>query len=73
MKGFIDLIAKHAFSGLGIISSTCCFHDKFGSIIIPRNFYILSLCNLFIFIRDLKVIILVNFRMKLKKMGLINI
>ena len=40
MKGFTDLIAKHAVLSLGIISLICCFHDKFESIIIPRKFYI---------------------------------
>jgi len=29
MKGFIDLIAKHALLSLGIMSSICCLHDKF--------------------------------------------
>jgi len=38
LKGFIGLIAKHALWSLGIISSICCFHDKFELIIIPRNF-----------------------------------
>jgi len=38
MKGFIDLIAKHALLILSIKSSICCFYDKFESIIIPRNF-----------------------------------
>jgi len=38
MKGFTDLIAKHALLSFGIMSSICCFYDKFESIIIPRNF-----------------------------------
>ena len=42
IKGFIDLIAKQALLSLGVMSSICCFHDRFGSNVIPRNFIVLT-------------------------------
>jgi len=38
IKGFTNLIAKHALLSFVIMLSMCCFHDKFESIIIPRNY-----------------------------------
>jgi hypothetical protein len=38
IKGFIDLIAKQALLSPGVVSSICCFCDRFESIVIPRNF-----------------------------------
>jgi hypothetical protein len=38
IKDFVDLIAKQALFSQVVISSMCCFHIRFESNVIPRNY-----------------------------------
>jgi hypothetical protein len=72
IKGFVDLIAKQALFILVVISLICCFHNRFESNVIPRNYIFWAFVICLFFTKGFKIIVLNSFRVKLKKVCLIN-